>query len=175
MLYFVQTFNTYSPKKRACKKLIDFVQKFERVLVKDEVSLDALKEEIRIKIDGINAEHPKLKKIRFSASNIGGRVQRIDASVDNMGCSDYVFFMDICRVRGIYQFSERAATAKKEIVTPGICRVCGCTEYDPCFHPDYGTCWWGDDGHTICSHCADSNIKDDSATEHCINSKRCHE
>lgn len=62
MLYFVQTFNTYSPKNRACKKLIDFVQKFERVLVKDEVSLDALKEEIRIKIDGINAEHPKLKK-----------------------------------------------------------------------------------------------------------------
>ena len=154
MLYFVQTFNTYSPKNRACKKLIDFVQKFERVLVKDEVSLDAL---------------------RFSASNIGGRVQRIDASVDNMGCSDYVFFMDICRVRSIYQFSERAATAKKEIVTPGICRVCGCTENDPCFHPDYGTCWWGDDGHTICSHCADSNIKDDSATEHCINSKRCHE
>ena len=47
MLYFVQTFNTYSPKNRACKKLIDFVQKFERVLVKDEVSLDALKEEIR--------------------------------------------------------------------------------------------------------------------------------
>ena len=35
MLYFVQTFNTYSPKNRACKKLIDFVQKFERVLIKE--------------------------------------------------------------------------------------------------------------------------------------------
>ena len=61
MLYFVQTFNTYSPKNRACKKLIDFVQKFERVLIKDELSRDTLKEEIRIKVDEINAEHPKLK------------------------------------------------------------------------------------------------------------------
>ncbi len=172
MLYFVQTFNTYSPKNRACKKLLDFVQKFERVLIKDELSLDVLKEEIRIKVDEINAEHPKLKRIRFSASNIGGGLQRVEASVDNMGCSDYVFFMDICRVRSIYQFSEGLAAANREIGTPGICRVCGCTENNPCFHPDYGTCWWADDEHTICSHCADSKIKDDPATEHCVNSRK---
>lgn len=171
MLYFVQTFNTYSPKNRACKKLIDFVKKFERALIKDELSLDTLKEEIRIKVDAINAEHPKLKKIHFSVGNIAGGVQRIDASVDNMGCSDYVFFMDICRVRSIYQFSELVAVANKKIVTPGICRICGCTENDPCFHPAHGTCWWADDEHTICSHCTDSRIKDDPATEHCINSK----
>lgn len=171
MLYFVQTFNTYSPKNRACKKLIDFVKKFERALIKDELSLDALKEEIRIQIDEINAEHPKLKKIRFSAGNITDGVQRIDASVDNMGCSDYVFFMDICRVRSVYQFLERISVVKKEIVTPGICRICGCTENDPCFHPVHGTCWWADDEHTICSHCTDSRIKDDPETRHCINSK----
>jgi hypothetical protein len=168
MLYFVQTFNTYSPKNRACKKLIDFVQKFERVLIKDELSLDALKEEIRIKVDEINAEHPKLKKIRFSASNIGGGAQRIDASVDNMGCSDYVFFMDICRIRSIYQFSERIAAAKKEIVTSGICRVCGCTENNPYFNPK----GWVDDERTLCSRCADTGIKNDSETENCVNSKR---
>ena len=85
MLYFVQTFNTYSLKNRACKKLIDFVQKFERVLIKDELSLDTLKEEIRIKVDEINAEHPKLKKLRFSAGNITGGVQRIDATVETWG------------------------------------------------------------------------------------------
>lgn len=48
MMYFVQTFNTYSPKNRACKELLDFVQKFERVLIKDELSLDAMIEEIRL-------------------------------------------------------------------------------------------------------------------------------
>lgn len=141
MLYFVQTFNTYSPKNRACKKLIDFVQKFERVLIKDELSLDTLKEEIRIKVDEINAEHPKLKKLRFSAGNITGGMQRIDATVDNMGCPDYVFFMDICRIRSIYQFSERIDAGEKEIVIR----------------------------RTVC---ADSRIKDDPATEQCINSKR---
>lgn len=53
----------------------------------------------------------------------------------------------------------------------GVCKVCGCTEMDPCFNPDYGCCWWVDDSHELCSHCADKDIADDPRTEHCVNSK----
>lgn len=52
----------------------------------------------------------------------------------------------------------------------GVCKICGCTDNDPCYHPDYGNCWWVDDTHELCSHCADPEIAEDPATVHCINS-----
>ena len=52
----------------------------------------------------------------------------------------------------------------------GVCKVCGCTGNDPCFNPMYGNCWWADDTHELCSHCADPKIADDPETIHCINS-----
>lgn len=52
----------------------------------------------------------------------------------------------------------------------GICKVCGCTEQDPCYHPVHGFCWWADETHELCSHCADKSIADDPDTLHCINS-----
>ena len=51
----------------------------------------------------------------------------------------------------------------------GICKICGCTDKDPCHNPVYGMCWWVDDTHELCSHCADKDIADDPATQHCIN------
>lgn len=52
----------------------------------------------------------------------------------------------------------------------GKCKVCGCTDNDPCYNPKYGTCWWVDDTHELCSHCADKEIAEDPLTLHCINS-----
>ena len=52
----------------------------------------------------------------------------------------------------------------------GICKVCGCTDNDPCFNPEHGHCWWVDDSHELCSHCADQKIYNDPSTNHCINS-----
>lgn len=55
----------------------------------------------------------------------------------------------------------------------GVCRICGCTEDDPCYNPIHGYCWWADSTRTICSHCADSSIADDPHTVHCVNSDNC--
>lgn len=52
----------------------------------------------------------------------------------------------------------------------GICEVCGCTDNDPCSNPEHGNCWWVDETHELCSHCADPKIYNDPATSHCINS-----
>lgn len=51
----------------------------------------------------------------------------------------------------------------------GICRECGCTWNNPCYHPDYGMCSWFDDSETLCSHCADQDIRNSPETEHCVN------
>ena len=74
-----------------------------------------------------------------------------------------------------FDFEELYKAVDKPI--PGVCRVCGCTEDNPCEHPDHGTCWWVDDDCTLCSHCDDlcddpsENICNDPQTVHCVNDK----
>ncbi len=45
----------------------------------------------------------------------------------------------------------------------GTCKKCGCTEFNPCNHPDFGPCWWLDATHELCSHCVE--IPDDPKTQ----------
>lgn len=52
----------------------------------------------------------------------------------------------------------------------GVCKKCGCTDTDPCFNPEHGNCWWVDESHELCSHCADPKIANDPNTHHCVNS-----
>ena len=61
-MFFVYHLQTYSPKNRAWKKVIDYVEKYKNVLIKDELSLDALKHEIGDTVNRINAEHPNMSK-----------------------------------------------------------------------------------------------------------------
>ena len=100
-MFFVYHLQTYSPKNRAWKKVIDYVEKYKNVLIKDELSLDALKHEIGDVVNRINAEHPKMKRMKCTATPL-------EAHVISGGCPDTVFFLDICKVRSIYQFSEKA-------------------------------------------------------------------
>ncbi len=43
-----------------------------------------------------------------------------------------------------------------QILKPGVCRVCGCTEDSPCLldEGEQGSvpCWWVDRAHTLCSN-----------------------
>lgn len=52
----------------------------------------------------------------------------------------------------------------------GVCKICGCTDNAPCHNPLHGNCWWVDETHELCSHCADPEIYNDPQTSHCINS-----
>lgn len=113
-MYFVYHLQTYAPKNRAWKKVIDYVEKYQYVLIKDELSLDALKHELCDVVNRINAEHPKLKQIQYSAGPIDSSVTRIEARVISGGCPDMIFFLDICKVRSIYQFSENADALERK-------------------------------------------------------------
>ena len=33
--------------------------------------------------------------------------------------------------------------------------MCGCTETNLCWHPQFGTCGWADKTHEICTHCVE--------------------
>ena len=50
-----------------------------------------------------------MKRMQYTASPIDNdRTIRIEAHVISGGCPDTVFFLDICKVRFVYQFSEKA-------------------------------------------------------------------
>ena len=70
MTYFVNDLSLYSPKNRACKKLLDFISQFEHVLIKDDCSLDALSSLIEDRIREINTSHPKLRPICYSRNSV---------------------------------------------------------------------------------------------------------
>ena len=115
MMFFVYHLQTYSPKNRAWKKVIDYVEKYKYVLIKNELSLEALKQELCDVVNRINAEHPKTKCMQYTAGPIdNGRIIRIEAHVMSGGCPDTVFIIDICKVRSIYQFSEKANMLEQE-------------------------------------------------------------
>lgn len=98
-----------APDVNVSVKVIDYVEKYKDVLIKDELSLDALKHEIGDVVNRINAEHPKMKRMKCTATPLGRDCTiRIEAHVISGGCPDTVFFLDICKVRSIYQFSEKA-------------------------------------------------------------------
>lgn len=40
----------------------------------------------------------------------------------------------------------------------GTCKICRCTDYNACVHPDEGSCYWVDDTHELCSACLDHKI-----------------
>ena len=54
MMFFVQHLQIYAPKNRAWKKVCDYVAKYENVLVRDELGLDELNEEIRLMVEKTN-------------------------------------------------------------------------------------------------------------------------
>lgn len=115
-----------------------------------------------------------------------GRSSHIEAGYMS-GAGKRVFVMDTSREvipelmylaldDYFFDFDELYKAVDQPI--PGVCRVCGCTMENPCYHPKHGNCWWTDSSHTLCSHCADtffdgmkkfSSIKDDPKTKHCIN------
>ena len=108
MMFFVYHLQTYFPKNRAWKKVIDYVEKYKDVLIKDELSLDAFKHEIGDMVNRINADHPNLKRMKCTATPLECDCTiRIEAHVISGGCPYMVFFLDICKVRSIYQFSEK--------------------------------------------------------------------
>lgn len=39
-----------------------------------------------------------------------------------------------------------------KVVTPGVCRVCGCTELTPCRGEDNLPCTWVDEDRTLCDN-----------------------
>lgn len=168
MIYFIHHVQTYSGVNKKGREICEFASSFQHILINDDCSFDAFKCAFEQKVKELNACYPKVKPITFHAGTPNADGGQFHINVDN---DEYnpVCFLSYSVARGYYTYSE--GISSKGITAPGICRTCGCTENDPCHHPDHGTCWWADESETICSHCADPEISNSPQTQHCINTK----
>lgn len=174
MTYFIHHVQTYLNVNNKGKEMCEHIRYFEGLIITDDVALDALKCDIEAKVKELNEKYPRMKPMTYDGDYLDRDSGQISVKSEN----DYykpVCFLSYKKVRGHYSFGEgiylgqKAIEAKEPV--PGVCRVCGCTEDDPCFNPKEGNCWWADDSETLCSHCANTDICLDPETEHCINSK----
>ena len=170
MRFFIDRPNTYVSVNNKGKEFNEWIYSFKHVLIANELSRDAFIEGIRQKASMLDAKYPRTRKLYVSVTEHHGDDCIFISVYPEHQPEKQVFILNIYHVRGDFQFSEHITPALESKAIPGICKVCGCTDDDPCWNPVNGTCWWADEEQTLCSHCADLTIKNHPDTVHCINS-----
>ena len=107
MMYFIQRINTWSPANQKCKLLQDFVKQFENTLIADDISRDALVEDIRRKVEELNQAYPRTKKLVVNHHDNYVSCQPEFRKIED----EYVFTFHFLPVRRTYRFSEKTAAS----------------------------------------------------------------
>lgn len=108
-MYYIERPNTWRAANRKCAELQEFVVRFKNCLIADDISRDALIQELRHKVEELNAAYPRTKrlKVNFSFSNF------ISCLPEEGHVDEYVFTIDIHPVRNTYKFAEKANVLKE--------------------------------------------------------------
>ena len=107
MMYFIQRINTWSPANQKCKLLQVFVKQFENTLIADDISRDALVEDIRRKVEELNQAYPRTKKLVVTLDHL--HHDFISCQPEHNRIEDqYAFTFHIHPVRRTYRFSEKS-------------------------------------------------------------------
>lgn len=108
MRYFIEEVKIYKSVNKKGNELQAFVIPMELHLVADELSLDALKADIKNKVEQLNQTYSRARALTMDESRqLQGRVWSIYVEGD---CDKNVALIFIKEVRGIYRFSEKMHT-----------------------------------------------------------------
>ena len=111
MMYFIQRINTWSAANQKCRLLQDFVNQFENTLIADDISRDALVEDIRRKVEELNQAYPRTKPLVVDF-DICHR-DYVSCKPEHNRIEDlYAFTFHIHPVRRTYRFSENTTLLK---------------------------------------------------------------
>lgn len=100
MMFFIHYLKTYSTTNKKGRELNEFMSKFADTLISDELSLDALKQEVQKKVAELNSKYPKVQEFVFS-----DRFGQWSVKPDN-GIDSYIFILTFSKVRSTYKFME---------------------------------------------------------------------
>ena len=106
-MYYIDRPATWSSANRKCELLQDFVNQFRNTLIADDISRDALVEDIRHKVEELNQAFPRTKPITVTdRDNYIACFHKTRTSGD-----EYVFTIRTEPVRRTFRFSEKAAAS----------------------------------------------------------------
>lgn len=103
--YFIDYIKTYSNTNNKGRELQQFIGKYVQRIVKDDLSMDALKAEIEREIERLNKAYPRTQPLSLTSYKSEGRGQwtvRVKGNCDKM-----VFVMNWLEVLGTYEFCEK--------------------------------------------------------------------
>lgn len=110
--YFIDYISSYSNTNNKGRELQQFISRFKQLLIKDDLSLDALKADIERETERLNKAYPRTKPfvLDFHSTGTSGQCYaRVDGNDDKV-----VFYLTWLKVLGTYQFNENSLSNKKE-------------------------------------------------------------
>lgn len=108
--YFIDYIKTYSNTNSKGRELQKYIGQFTQHLVKDDISLDALKAEIENEIEQLNKAYPRTQPLVLDVHKSQGKGQWtawVDGNSDKI-----VFLLTWEQVLGTYEFCEKGEEKK---------------------------------------------------------------
>lgn len=113
MRYYIERINTWGPANAKCAELHREMKKYAGCLVADELSKDALVEEVRQTVERLNAAYPRTKKL--VVREMYGSVMCYPEQ--RTSDSDVVFSFTLARVERVYRFADCAGVLESGMIT----------------------------------------------------------
>ena len=103
--YFIDHIKTYSNTNNKGRELQQYIGQFLQRLVKDDLSMDALKAEIENEIERLNKAYPRTQPLSLTTYKSVSRGQWTVWVKSN--CDKMVFVLNWLEVLGTYSFNEK--------------------------------------------------------------------
>jgi hypothetical protein len=108
--YFIDYIKTYSNTNNKGRELQQFIDQFKQMLVKDDMSMDALKADIENEIERLNKAYPRTQPLVLNvhqSTDNGQWTAWVDGNSDKI-----VFLLSWEKVLGTYEFSDKKEEKK---------------------------------------------------------------
>jgi len=102
MMYYIDKVNTWSPANLKCKEVQGYVKEFRQTLITDKAAADALVNEIRQKVEELNAAFPRTKRLTVKEDGNFVACVNEDRKLDDQ----YVFTFHIEAVKRTYEINN---------------------------------------------------------------------
>jgi hypothetical protein len=109
MMYYIDRPATWKAANKKWAEVQEYVGQFKNCLIADDLSRDAMIEEIRHKVEELYAAYPRTKKLKVSF----GYNDFISCAPEESHVDEYVFTIILHPVIKTYRFAENAAALEE--------------------------------------------------------------
>lgn len=108
MMYYIDKPNTWRPANKKCAEIQEYVNQFRNCLIADDLSRDALIQDIRHKVEELNKAYPRTKKLVVRGE------KQVICFPEGRPCEyENVFIIEILPVHRTYSFAEQTNVLEK--------------------------------------------------------------